>query len=293
MNEITERTSHQLVSPEKIERVEKSMLQLPQAECPVIHRFGPGIYIREVSIPAGTFSIGHYQKQEHTNILLKGRVTMLNDDGSTVERVAPFIYVGKLGRKIGYIHEDMVWQNIYATTETDVEKLEAMLLIKSDSWLENKSNKEKIDFVLHQVSRDDYRKVLVERGVTEEQARAQSENESDQIPLPHGGYKIMVAASPIEGKGLFATAKFSTGEVIAPARISGKRTIAGRFTNHSISPNAKMSALPNGDIDLVAIRPITGCHGGNPGEEITVDYRQALSAAIQADRNERRIPCPQ
>ena len=293
MSEITKRGGHQLVTPEKIEQVEKAMLQLPQAECPVVHRFGPGIYIREVSITAGTFSIGHYQKQEHMNILLKGRVTMLNDDGSTVERVAPFIYVGKPGRKIGYIHEDMVWQNIYATTETDVEKLEAMLLIKSDSWMENQNSKDRMDFIAHHVSRDDYRKLLVERGVTEVQARAQSENESDQIQSPHGGYKIMVAASPIDGKGLFSTAAFAAGEIIAPARIGGNRTIAGRFTNHSIAPNAKMVALPNSDINLVATRRIKGCHGGNPGEEITVDYRQALNSALEADRNKRRIPCHQ
>lgn len=291
MNKITKRGQHQLVTPEKIERVERAMLQLPQVECPVVHRFGPGLYIREVFIPSGTFSVGHYQKQEHMNILLKGRVTMLNDDGSTIERVAPFIYVGKPGRKIGYIHEDMVWQNIYATTETDVEKLEAILLIKSDSWMENQNSKDRMDFIAHQVSRDDYRKLLVERGVTEAQARAQSENESDQIPLPHGGYKIMVAASPIEGKGLFATAAFAAGEIIAPARIGGKRTIAGRFTNHSIAPNAKMMALHNNDINLVATRPIKGCHGGNTGEEVTVDYRQALNAAIKA--SERRTLCLQ
>lgn len=289
MNDIAKCSSHQLITPEKIEQAEKAMLQLPQAECPVVHRFGPGIYIREVIIPAGTFAIGHYQKQEHTNILLKGRVTMLNDDGSIVERVAPFIYVGKPGRKIGYIHENMVWQNIYATTETDVEKLEAMLLIKSESWMDDHNNKKQMDYLVHQASRDDYRKLLAERSVTEAVARAQSENDADQIPLPPGGYKIMVAASPIEGRGLFATAAIESGEVIAPARIGGKRTIAGRFTNHSIAPNAKMMALPNNDINLVAIRQIHGCHGGHVGEEITIDYRQALSAALEADRNVRRI----
>jgi hypothetical protein len=37
-----------------------------------------------------------------------------------------------------------------------------------------------------------------------------------------------------------------------------------------------MVKRPNGDIDLVATRQIAGCTGGQPGEEITIDYRQAL-----------------
>ena len=37
----------------------------------------------------------------------------------------------------GYILKDMVWQNIYATDETDVEKLEAMFLDKSQTWQEH------------------------------------------------------------------------------------------------------------------------------------------------------------
>ena len=108
-----------------LEAVESKMLDINQVECPVVHRFGPGIYIREVTIPADSFAIGHKQNFEHMNVFLKGRVTMLNEDGSTTELKAPMIFVGQPGRKIGYIHEDMVWLNIYATNETDIEKLEA------------------------------------------------------------------------------------------------------------------------------------------------------------------------
>ena len=259
-----------------MQTVEASMLKLPQVECPVIHRFGPGIYIREVSIPSGTFAIGHYQKQEHMNVMLKGRVTMIKDNGVIETVSAPFVYVGKPGRKIGYVHEDMVWQNIYATTETDVEKLEAMFLIKSETWAASHEANESISRLTHQANRDDYQAMLTELGISHETVKAQSENLSDQIPFPSGGYKVMVADSPLDGKGLFATASIAEGEVIAPSRIDKRRTPAGRFTNHSISPNARMVMLPEGDMNLVAIRSINGCHGGNLGEEITIDYRQAF-----------------
>ena len=42
-----------------------------------------------------------------------------------------------------------------------------------------------------------------------------------------------------------------------------------------------MILLDNGNIDLVAIKDISGCCGGDLGEEITIDYRQAVSLAIR------------
>lgn len=114
-----------------VARMEEFMLTQEQVPCPVIHRFGPGVYMREVKIPAGTMAVGHHQNFEHMNIVLAGRVTILQDDGSTTEVVAPAMYVGKPGRKVGYVHEDLVWLNIYATTETDIDRLEAQLVTKS------------------------------------------------------------------------------------------------------------------------------------------------------------------
>ena len=39
--------------------------------------------------------------------------------------------------------------------------------------------------------------------------------------------------------------------------------------------DAKMSLAEDGNIYLVAIKCIEGCLGGGPGEEVTIDYRQA------------------
>src|SRR5213079_638452 len=118
----------------KVDLIEREFLKLPQVDCPVVHRFGPGIYIREVTVPAGSYAIGHAQRFEHMNVFLKGRVTVMNDDGTSTDLVAPMTFIGKPGRKIGYVHEDMVWQNIYATAETDIATLEATYLDKSEGW---------------------------------------------------------------------------------------------------------------------------------------------------------------
>jgi hypothetical protein len=272
---VTNNTSLSLFE-QKVQAVEAGMLEMDQVDCPVVHRFGPNIYIREVTLPADSFSIGHYQKTTHMNVMLTGRVTMVNEDGSTKELVAPQTFVSGPGRKIGYIHETVIWQNIYSTDETDVEKLEEMFLEKSMTFKEHQKAQQLLLVFDDKEDQEDYKLVLEEFGFDEETVRAQSENLEDQIEMPYGNYGFQVANSNIEGKGVFATKDFDVWETVGPARVNGMRTPLGRYTNHSKTPNAKMLLKSNGDIDLVIASPVAGCKGGQLGEEITVDYRQVL-----------------
>jgi hypothetical protein len=268
----------ELSHPEKLELLEDHMLELPQVECPVIHHFGPGIYIREVHLPAGIFAVGHAQRFEHLNIMLQGVVAMVGDDGQLKIVRAPTIFTGRPGRKFGYVLEDVIWQNVYATDETDIETLEATYLDKSATWQEHDRGLSDLRTALHFEDRQDFELLLKQSGFTADQVRAQSENSSDQISMPVGyAPKITVRESYIEGKGIFLSAPANEGEVIGPARLAGMRTPLGRYTNHAKQPNAKFEPMDNGDIYLVALRRISGCIAGEQGEEVTVDYRQALS----------------
>lgn len=259
-------------APLNIDSLEQRMLALPQAPCDVVHSFAPGLYIREVRIPAGTLAIGHFQKTEHLNVMIAGRVTMIEADGSHVERRAPLTFIGKPGRKVGYIHEDMVWLNVYATTETDIATLEAQFLDKSEGWKEAQAllTRDRNEDIL------DFHAAIDELGFPEALVRLQSEDRADLRAFPMGSLKVKLAQSRIEGLGLFATSSIAPGEVIAPARIAGLRTPAGRYTNHAKNPNAVMAMRTDGDIELIALRAIGGCTGGQDGEEITIDYREAL-----------------
>lgn len=257
--------------------LEKEMLEMPQADCPVAHHFGPGIYIREVTLPAGIFAVGHTQRYEHLNIMLTGKVAIVDGDQVRVLE-APLIFTGKPGRKVGYVIETCVWQNVYATEETNIDALEAHYLDKSENWKAYDKEQSGIIYALNQPDRDDFEQVLKDFGFNAETVRQQSEDESDQIDMPVAFKAVaQVRDSNIEGKGLFLSWHIAAGQIIAPARISGKRTPAGRYVNHSISPNCKYIADENGDIYLVSLRDIDGCKGGSKGEELTVDYRQALT----------------
>ncbi|MCA8407960.1 hypothetical protein LGN09_23930 [Burkholderia cenocepacia] len=107
----------------RVEALESQIEKLPQAECPVRHLFAPGIYAREMTIPAGVVLTGAVHRTEHLNIVSKGRITVSTDDGMK-EVCAPFIFVSKPGTKrVGYAHEETVWTTIHATTTTDLDEL--------------------------------------------------------------------------------------------------------------------------------------------------------------------------
>lgn len=122
----------------KVNAIEALMRNAPQAEIPVTHHFANagtkrGVYAREIFIPKGTVLTGKIHKYEQINIMSRGEMSVLTEEG--VKRVrAPFTVVSPAGTKrIAYAHEDTVWTTIHATDETDLEKIEAAFIAKSDA----------------------------------------------------------------------------------------------------------------------------------------------------------------
>jgi hypothetical protein len=119
---------------ERVEALEAALLDMPQVNCPLKHQFAPGVYLREILMPAGTFIIGHRHKTEHFNVVLSGRARVMQTGGGVEEIVAPCVFVSKPGvRKILYILEDMRWATVHPTHETDVGVLERQLVEPSEA----------------------------------------------------------------------------------------------------------------------------------------------------------------
>lgn len=268
-----------------IEQAEAVLLSMPQIDCPVAHYFGPNIYIREVTIPAGAMAIGHRQKFDHMNIVIKGKVAVIDKDNSVKIVEAPATFVLGPGKKAGYAIETCIWQNVYSTSETNIDKLEEMFLEKDETSTEYQDVINKLESDFREEDRKDFYTLLDKIGITEELVTEQSRYEHDQIEMPSPwNIAVSVRDSNIEGKGLFLSIPFSAGEPIAPARIGDKRTPAVRYVNHSKNPNCIYVKNNEGDIYLVAKQNISGCLGGDKGEELTADYRQALEISGLGDK---------
>ena len=129
-----------------LDLVEEYLLSQDQAECPVQHYFGPGVCIRELFVPAGSLVLSHKHKEQTMNILLKGKAAVvINEEVRVIE--GPYIFVSEPGRKLGYAMEDVVWQNVFATDETDPEKIEDMFVDKTDAWKNKQDEKKYADAI--------------------------------------------------------------------------------------------------------------------------------------------------
>lgn len=111
----------------RVERLEESMKNVPQTDCPVRHHFAPGVYAREITIPKGTVLVGAVHKRDNLVVLSAGRLRLVTEDG-TVEIAAPHTRMCKAGAKNAAVAlEDSVWTNFFATDETDPDKLVEIL----------------------------------------------------------------------------------------------------------------------------------------------------------------------
>lgn len=98
---------------------------LAEAECPLQHVHIDGVYVRTIFIPAGTVIVGKIHKHSHANILSKGRVTVVTEDGGIEHLEGPLTMKSPAGcKRAVYAHTDTTWTTIHATGETDLAKIE-------------------------------------------------------------------------------------------------------------------------------------------------------------------------
>ena len=103
-------------------------------KCPLKHSFVDGIYIREIFMPAGTVCVGKIHRHKHPNFLVKGKVTVVTEEGGIEELQAPLFMISSAGtQRAVYVHEDTTWITIHHNPNnlTDLDKLEELIIAKS------------------------------------------------------------------------------------------------------------------------------------------------------------------
>jgi hypothetical protein len=110
----------------------------------ISHSFMEGVYIREMRMRQGSIVVGAIHKHLHMCFLLKGSVTVTDENG-TVDHVAPCTIESTPGiKRILYAHEDSIWFNTHKNPSNtrDVDKLERDIVALSykeyDEYIKNK-----------------------------------------------------------------------------------------------------------------------------------------------------------
>jgi hypothetical protein len=123
-------------------RLEDVMLRLPQVELETIHHFAPGVYCRELRIPAGVCLTGAVHKTEHLNICLSGSLKVVSATMPDKMVQGGDIFTSPPGTKrAAVVLQDTVWLTIHATEETDIDKLEQILVTNERDAIEFFSKK--------------------------------------------------------------------------------------------------------------------------------------------------------
>lgn len=117
-----------------VDAIEAEFFKLKQIECPVKHRFTPGLYIRETLLPAGTTLTSKIHNTEHPYVVTEGSIKVWTEETGTVLINAPHHGITKPGtRRILTALTDTVWTTYHPTTKTNVDDIEADIMEKHDN----------------------------------------------------------------------------------------------------------------------------------------------------------------
>lgn len=100
---------------------------------PLKHWLAPGIYAREIHLPADSVVVGKIHRHRHLNILSVGRVTVMTEFGVD-ELTAPASFISEAGTKrVVHTHEAAIWTTIHPNPDgiTDTAELERMFVAES------------------------------------------------------------------------------------------------------------------------------------------------------------------
>ena len=112
---------------------------------PIKHYFMEGVYVREMTMYEGMVVIGAIHKTLHMCFLLKGHLTVADENG-VKNYVAPCKIIATPGiKRVLYAHEESIWYNTHKNPNNteDVKQLEKDLVAINYEEYEKYINKNK------------------------------------------------------------------------------------------------------------------------------------------------------
>lgn len=109
-------------------------------QCPLKHSFSPGLYVREISIPAGFLLTGKIHRHKHPNFLLKGTVQVITEEGGYELLTGPISIMSPPGTKRALqTKTQVIWVTVHhnPTNTKDLKELEKIVIAESYDDYEN------------------------------------------------------------------------------------------------------------------------------------------------------------
>lgn len=123
---------------ERIDEFEVEMSKRPPVNCPVNHKFVPGMYIREIFMPKNTWVTSLVHKTNHPFFILKGKVSIYSDNNGEQKLEAPYSGITTpCTRRLIFNHEDTIWvtchpTNVLPTDHSQEAIMEAVSRVDED-----------------------------------------------------------------------------------------------------------------------------------------------------------------
>ena len=104
---------------------------------PLTHRFGDGIYLREIRIPAGTLLTGKIHRHAHPVFLMEGTAQVFTEAGGYDTLQGPWCAISpRAVKRAIYAVTDCWWITVHVTASQDLEEIERQVIAPSYRALE-------------------------------------------------------------------------------------------------------------------------------------------------------------
>lgn len=140
-----ELTQNHTPTLEEIERLQREMKDMPQAELQTEHYFSGGMYCRKLIAPAGLLVVGKVHKKDHFFMCAKGQIIAWSENGMVTMNEGD-VLCSKAGTKRVILSvTDSIYINFHKTNKTNLDKIEKELIEPDELALYDSSNKLKVE----------------------------------------------------------------------------------------------------------------------------------------------------
>ena len=147
-----------------VDKLEELMLSEGEVvDCPLVHRFTNGMYIRQIFMPKGSLVTSKIHNTEHPFTVSLGAAAVSIDGNDWEHIVSPYTGITQPGtRRILYILEDCIWTTYHPVermksefNNLEGEELDALITSLEDELLMPYVNK-----ITGKNTNEEYKKIL-------------------------------------------------------------------------------------------------------------------------------------